>query len=141
MKSITICDIPLPPTELSPNSRSHWRVKSKATKSQREVSFMLGQVAVRQLDDWKSYQFPWSEAVASVVWYRQRNAAIDRDNALAMLKSTFDGLTDAGLLTDDRGLVPLPIRFELDRLNPRVEVTLTQVIEGSCPMCGAVHTC
>jgi Holliday junction resolvase RusA-like endonuclease len=68
-----------------------------------------------------------TNAISTVVWYAKTATHPDPDNALAMLKPYFDGLADAGVLANDRNLAHNPIRFEKDKTNPRVEVTITRV--------------
>lgn len=69
----------------------------------------------------------WTTARTSIVWYSRTRTRPDADNALSSLKAAFDGMKDAGLLADDRELGHEPIRFEVDKHNPRVEVTVTRV--------------
>ncbi len=45
-------------------------------------------------------------------------------NALASLKTVFDGITDRGVLADDSPLTHAPIHFAIDRTDPRVEITI-----------------
>ena len=61
-----------------------------------------------------------------VHWYARDSRRRDRDNCLASLKATFDGLTDSGLLVDDSGITHLPLVLAVDPKNPRVELHLTQ---------------
>ena len=91
--------------------------------------------AVSCLEDWKAFNFPWLKVAIQPVWYRKTRRVIDADNALAMLKSTFDGIVDSGVLDDDRELIHLPIRFEHDKEFPRIEITLTKHTPGVCPLC------
>ena len=134
---ITICNIPLPPKELSPNARPHYARQAKFTKAQRESAKYCAMEAVAELDDWREHKFPWTQAVSQVRWYRKAKRAIDADNAAASLKSTFDGIVDSGVLSDDRELVHLPIIFEHDKNNPRIEITLKKLEPGTCVLCGA----
>jgi crossover junction endodeoxyribonuclease RusA len=113
--------LPLPPKELSPNARVHWAAKAAVTKWYRAEARVAG---------WRvpAGQRPgWTEAVASVVVYAPTRRRMDRDNALASLKSAFDGLVDAGILADDAGLHHAPLRLEHDKARPRVEITIEPV--------------
>jgi len=49
---------------------------------------------------------------------------MDADNALATLKSLFDGLQDAGIVANDRHLTHAPVLQYTDRKNPRVEIEI-----------------
>lgn len=126
---------PLPTRRLFPNARSHWRPKAKETSKNRNASRVAAISAVRSIKGWRSYGFPWSDVVVRITWYRKTRRVIDADNALAALKSTIDGVVDSAVLDDDRELIYLPIEFDLDKKNPRVEITLTKRVPGVCPLC------
>jgi crossover junction endodeoxyribonuclease RusA len=111
--------LPLPPQRLSPNVRSHWAPKGKAVSEYRAAARTAG---------WRvpaSQRPAWERATASVVFYAKDARRRDADNILASLKAAFDGLVDAGILADDAGLTHAPLRIALDRLNPRVEITIS----------------
>lgn len=112
----------LPPKELSPNSRSFWRVKRLAVKSYREHAKEESMIA--------AYHSCLSEAFREVkiqaAFYRKRNVPMDGDNALAMLKPAFDGLQDAGIVTNDRQITHLPVLFFKDVESPRVELRIEE---------------
>jgi crossover junction endodeoxyribonuclease RusA len=109
----------MPPRELSPNARAHWRVKAAATKSYRLAGYLAG---CRVL---ASERPGWVEAVAQVTFWLPDRRRRDRDNLAASLKAAFDGLVDAGILADDAGLHHAPLRLEVDARWPRVEITIT----------------
>lgn len=69
----------------------------------------------------------WKEAQIRVTWFSKTARVIDRDNILAYLKSAFDGLTDAGILADDRDVTHLPPIREKDAKNPRVEIEISSL--------------
>jgi hypothetical protein len=50
----------------------------------------------------------------------------DPDNFIASLKSAFDGVADAGIVADDRGLWPDRPVFSTDRKCPCVVLTVTE---------------
>lgn len=110
----------LPPKELSPNSRVFWRVKRLAVKSYREHAKIESMVA--------AYRYgmcdPLREVKIQSAFYRRRNVPMDGDNALAMLKPAFDGLQDAGIVTNDRQITHLPVLFFKDTETPRVELRI-----------------
>lgn len=56
----------------------------------------------------------------------------DRDNAMASLKPVWDGMEDARLIENDRGITALPPVFGLDKKRPRlhVEVYLEEFCYG-----------
>lgn len=110
----------LPSRVVSPNSRVHWAVRAKAVKKQRIESWAAAQVAMGEVDE----KGAWREATCQVHWYARDQRRRDKDNALASLKATFDGLVDAGLLHDDSALTHLPLVFMVDPKNPRIELIL-----------------
>ena len=117
MTEITIT-LPLPPRELSPNSRCHWAKKAKAVAAYREQAKVAG---------WRipaSERPAWDIAEARTVFYVPDARRRDRDNLLASMKAAFDGIADAGLIANDYGLRLEGVGVEIDRANPRVEVTL-----------------
>lgn len=65
---------------------------------------------------------PWQRAMARVTFFHAVRRRRDRDNALASLKSAFDGIVDGGVLADDAGLTFGPVMLEIDREFPRVEI-------------------
>jgi len=67
----------------------------------------------------------WKHVTATIKWFHRTWQRPDKDNALAMLKSTWDGMEDAGLIENDKYLTPLPPIFEQDKERPRVEIILT----------------
>lgn len=105
----------LPPAQLSPNARCHWRVKAKHTKAYR-VAAMIAALNAPET------RHRWNEAQVEARFYFKQNRRRDRDNCLSSLKSAFDGLKDAGVIADDSGLIHLPVVIGVDKENPRVEL-------------------
>lgn len=119
MNSITI-NLPLPPTELSANSRTHWAAKAKAVKAYRALAWAAGRAA--QTGQPKR----WVKASVKVkAFYRSHNHP-DPDNVIASLKAAFDGIADAGVVVNDRGLWPERPEISKDAKNPRIELTITE---------------
>lgn len=115
-KRVTIT-LPLPPRVLSPNARCHWAQKSKAVKAYRQAACLAGM----------QYAAPaWARAMTRVTWYTKTKRHPDADNALSSLKACWDGLKDARIITDDNELGHHPIRFEVDKKNPRVEIAIEE---------------
>ena len=120
MADVVTVTVGIPARTLQPNSRTHWAVKSKATKRARVESWTATQVAMYEANE----KGGWKEATCQVHWYARDNRRRDKDNCLASLKATFDGLVDAGLLKDDSALTHLPLVIMVDARNPRVELHL-----------------
>ena len=98
--TITIV-LPHPPAPLRPNARCHWAVKSKAVKSYRAFAKVLAIQAFAN-------QPPpmWERASVQIIWRCRTLRHPDPDNILASLKAVFDGLQDAGVVANDKGLWP-----------------------------------
>lgn len=104
----------LPDRRLSPNARVCWQAKSRAVKAYRSEAFFIGQ------------RFPtrWKAAEAEATFFFRDKRRRDRDNLLASLKAAFDGIAAAGVVEDDADLTHLPVRVEVDKANPRVEIKI-----------------
>jgi crossover junction endodeoxyribonuclease RusA len=101
---ITI-ELSLPPKEVSPNSRSHWAVKSRARKLQREEAYLCAKAACANPPRWTLAEVESTFYVATMG---------DRDNRIGSLKATLDGLADAGIVDNDRAFIPLPPKQVID---------------------------
>lgn len=99
--------IPLPPRETHPNARCHWAVKARAVKQQREDAFLAAKAALGEAGIGPPR---WPAASIQATFYKAGSRAkpSDMDGRISALKATCDGLTDAGVLSDDRGLTWLP---------------------------------
>jgi len=73
-----------------------------------------------------NYRPRWQSATVQIRWLHPTRRWPDRDNIISWLKSAIDGLTDAGLIADDRDLNYAPVKRDKDAANPRVEITITQ---------------
>lgn len=106
----------LPPRILSPNARPHWAAKARAVRQYREAAYLLA-LAERP-------PRPMRRARVTATFYFPSRRRRDPDNLLASLKPAFDGLADAGVVTDDSGLIHMPVEQRVDRRNPRVEIAV-----------------
>lgn len=93
--------LPLPPPEMHPNKRHHWRAKMKPKAKQRDDARIA---ALARLGSRMPPQWPLAEVQST--WYLARRN--DHDNLIAWAKATWDGLADAGIVGNDRGFVFLP---------------------------------
>lgn len=121
-----LLELPLPPAQLSPNARPHWRAKAKAVRGYRQTAAALCRVAMAR----QHVVGGWTEATCRAYWYHRDRRRRDRDNLQASLKAAFDGLADAGLLLDDVGLTHLPPVLRVDRERPHV---LLEISENTSP--------
>ena len=100
--------IPLPPRATHPNRRhGHWSSKSKAVKQQRTDAYYA---AIHAMNKAGMAKPRWKAASIQATFYKPSGRAKtqDIDNAIGWLKGSCDGLTDSGVLSDDRGLTWLP---------------------------------
>lgn len=112
-------DLSLPPKALSPNARPHWRTKANATKKYRRLAGLLALAALNGQDPPRlktatarlTFTFPDHPS-------RQR----DHDNLAASMKAAWDGLADAGILDNDRGLTHLPLQIVQGQKGVRIEI-------------------
>lgn len=120
--------LPLPPACLSPNcppgSRGGRMRKAVAAKRYRK----LARIAARESGIESG---PWEQATIQAAFYHKQKRRRDDVNALAMLKPAYDGIVDAELLADDdhEHLTTLPATFGIDKLYPRVELTIERIGE------------
>lgn len=89
-----------PAPELSPNARPHYQAKAKKVRQLREAS-RFAAVSARNTCGGGAIFRGAIHVRATIGWARGRRR-MDGDNALAMLKPCFDGITDAQLWSDDR---------------------------------------
>lgn len=75
------------------------------------------------------FPFPGKVQVRTVVYKHRRSAMqqSDGDNMLAWLKSSIDGIADAGIVANDRQFSYLPVEFRYDPTAQRVELELIPV--------------
>ena len=125
MKTMTIV-LPWPSELLNPNKRpSRHQKAAKAKQARRDAGFAAHSAVVRN---------HWPKGVATIevqpIFFSPDNDSKprDKDNYSAMLKSTYDGLADAKVVVNDKGLTPLPPKFETSR-DKRLELIVTDTSE------------
>ena len=95
--------VPLPPREMHPSVRVHWRRKLVPKRQQRSDAWIAGSGALCGL----APPFWESAKVEATFWMPRR---MDPDGLISWLKATFDGLQDAGIILNDSNLTILPPR-------------------------------
>lgn len=93
--------LPIPPTILRPNSRSHWGKKSKVTKKMRFLSSIAFKKDIPEL--YNRLFEPYESVTIQRLFYFKTNRRRDKDNFNAGTKAFNDGMVDSGLLCDDSG--------------------------------------
>jgi len=74
---------------------------------------------------------PWNKAEGRAVFFHKQDRHRDGPNYNAMLKPAIDGIVDAGVIVDDdyRHFELNPPKFRIDKLYPRVEITLLRLLD------------
>lgn len=121
--------LPIPSKTLSPNGRKHWRTQRAAVKQAREWGRLA---ALAALSPCNATRPLWTAANVDLKLVRKdRRGRWDEDNLIASCKSYIDGVVDAGLLANDRGLRWGQVVQEVDKseLRGRIELTFTPLAE------------
>lgn len=121
MNSITVT-FPLPERAVSQNGRKGIWAKAAATKKQRTDA---GIECLKATE----YAPRWKRATLGIKAFFKDGNHPDPMNFIGSLKATIDGIEDAGIVEDDKGLWPLRPVFATDKENPRVELTITPEVE------------
>jgi Holliday junction resolvase RusA-like endonuclease len=114
--------LPLPAKYLKPNTTVATMrgrmAKSAATKEYREAACKAARKADPNFG-------PLKEATVQCFFFHKDARSRDKDNLLSSMKPAFDGIADAGWVTNDRDFTHLPVKDEKDKDNPRVEIVVT----------------
>lgn len=107
--------LPLPPSEANPNVRAHHHRKAAAIAKQRRDAATAAMVALGT-----NPPPLWERAIIHATFHKpsKRAKVADADNALSSLKGSIDGVADAGILSNDRGLTWLPVEQVLHGSEP-----------------------
>lgn len=117
-RSFTIT-VPWPAKQLDPNGRYHWRSKLKPKAAARNAAWAE---CVRQ----PGHAMRLLHARVDVVAYHKTMNFRDRQNIIAILKHTIDGMQDAEVIENDKHLVWGDVSREKDPHHPRVVLTLSE---------------
>jgi len=102
-----LIELAWPPRDLSPNARVHRFARARALAAYRLEAAWSATAALRAL---RLPRPEWKRASVNVLAYLgPRQPKPDADNILASLKAAFDGLQDAGIVRNDRGLELGPV--------------------------------
>lgn len=117
-KRITIA-VPVPPRELSPNARAHWRAMSAKKKAYKLVCL----AAANLCDNLPASPF----AKATIRYEGYFNArAWDDDNLIGAMKYARDSFARAGIVADDKDFKTIGAECFGYSKNPRVIVTIEE---------------
>jgi hypothetical protein len=101
--------IPEPPKQTQPNNKPKTLMAFKRyVKRQREEGFLAAIAALSEIRR-LSGRPRWKAAVIEATFHRPgARQPMDEDNLQAWLKATIDGIADAGIVEDDRGVTWRP---------------------------------
>lgn len=120
-------ECPLPPKILHPNSNPHYQSKANAVKKQRKASGEFAWLAAREMAEPLTRAFVTLHFHLPLARRGAKKRFHDPDNLIAWAKSTFDGLVDGGVFTDDKELVHLPpTQCHVDDLKTKLVVEVTK---------------
>ena len=122
--------VPLPPKELSPNARAHWRAKNAAKQAYAETVYVMGVMSFECCDEHAPKETPWKWASVHLVKHSTHET--DQDNIIAACKTLIDclstkGTRPLGIFEDDKRIaVTAEWKRERVRSKGRIEVTVTR---------------
>jgi hypothetical protein len=94
-------------------------VKAREVKDARRITKMRAIAALA-----RNPPPMWKKAKVRVVWRCLKRIHPDPDNIIASLKAHFDGLADAGIVVNDKGLWPERPVIETGATWPEVVLTI-----------------
>ena len=125
MADVVTFTVALPPKELSPNARAHWRAKNAAKQAYAEEVWAAGWEST--YDEPKE---PWTWAAVHLVKHSTHET--DQDNVIAACKTLIDclstkGTRPLGIFEDDKRVsVTAEWKRERVRSKGRIEVIVTR---------------
>lgn len=117
--------LPWPNKALSPNSRTHWSVKSKAVKQARMDGFHAALAAGYGKSSFADYV---GRIHVWIDYYAKTRNYPDHDNCLSASKAYIDGIADA-LGVNDKRFVPHPFVKDETAKGGKVVIRLTRGAE------------
>ena len=99
---ILLLELGWPARPLWKNARVDWRVKAKHTAQIRNEAAWAATARLRELLELRPL---WNRAACCILGAYRGTRPPDRSNLVHALEGAFDGLQDAGVIRDDRGLV------------------------------------
>lgn len=114
-------ELPWPPKELSPNSRTHWAKRSKLAKAYRSACHLLCKQA--------GLTAPEGRSLLVLEFVPPDRRKRDDDNMLSAFKSGRDGLADALGIDDNRFVTQISVSEETVK-GGAVRVTISAFNKG-----------
>lgn len=113
-----------PHAGLSPNSREDWHVKARLV---RDARYLARMACLEQHGQVKPLRAP--VMLHAVIAWESRRKFMDVTNAIAALKSYEDGIVDAKLMGDDRGVAGWTLEQVRDpEKRGWTRITITEIV-------------
>jgi Holliday junction resolvase RusA-like endonuclease len=119
-KGVLKITVAMPPYELSPNARCHWRVLAKQKKIHKWSSIVRARDAIAY-----ARGLPYASATIKYEAFYPAKPW-DDDNLIAAMKYARDAFATVGIVPNDNVFTTLPVVSHGYDKNPRVEVTITE---------------
>lgn len=92
---MTELTLPWPPTDLSPNKRTHWAIKSRAAKAYKQSCHLTAkQQGLTRIDAPRLH--------ATITFYPPSKRRIDLDNCVARIKHLIDAVAEITGVDDSK---------------------------------------
>jgi crossover junction endodeoxyribonuclease RusA len=116
--------VAIPPKELSPNRRTHWKGRLRPKQQYRWSCYLRTKEALgrRQPPQWET-------SYVRIKYYSRTSHKQARDNIIASLKPAFDGIEDARVVETDEGMNFVSVERLKDASDPRVEIYISDKYE------------
>lgn len=107
------------PSARDPNGRKHWRDIGKGARVERDAAALEWRAKLGTCPAPK-----WLAASLEITWYyKDKSRMPDLDNMVARCKPLWDGMEDAGIMLNDKGIKNLVLHRFVGE--PRVVLTVT----------------
>ena len=117
--------LPIPSKYLNPNNAPHTEGAAKRFERIKQAAVAEAWAETKRVLAANQEKAPrWADATLEAVFYYKTAARRDKDNCAASLKAYQDGIAEAGIVTNDSVITPLPVVIKKDKDNPRVEITI-----------------
>lgn len=118
-----LIDLPLPHKLLHPNGRTRKHLYRAALITKARGDAKLAGIAARYD---ANQRHPWKRATLAATFYVKHHNDMDEDGLIAWLKAYRDGLADAGIVENDRGITNGPHVVVKGAKHPRVEIVIEE---------------
>lgn len=121
-KDFVIISLAHPHKDLKPNGGTAQRfAKARATKVAKESATWAC------MNQYPRFTPQWENVEVEIHAYYTVNRGRDADNLISSLKASLDGICQAGIIKNDKGVVWLPVVWLVDKLTPRIEIMIREV--------------